>query len=173
MMKIIVAQKYRHLSRLIVIALSAIALASCGNRPSALATQTQPGNSGQTFADWCREKADLNPDAKHTVEVLLLIAGTNDCNGADRELSSLTELSVDTNEISDLKPLESFTKLKELDLGWNKISDLKPLKSLTNLTVLKLHDNQISDIKPLESLTNLKRLNLHTNKIIDIQPLES
>jgi internalin A len=74
MMKIIVAQKQMNLSRLIVIALSAIGLALSGNGVSAYAADTQPGNI--TFADWCREKADLSPEAKHTVEVLLRQAET-------------------------------------------------------------------------------------------------
>ena len=35
-----------------------------------------------TFADWCRQKADLSPEAKHTVEVLLKQAETTECDAA-------------------------------------------------------------------------------------------
>jgi internalin A len=156
-----------------------IALACCvllalsGNGLSAKAAETRSGNSRRTFADWCREKADLSPEAKHTVEVLLEIAETTECDAANQTLSSFTELLLRDNQISDIKPLESLTNLTFLDVGNNQISDIKPLESLTNLGLLHLADNQISDIKPLESLTNLNVLYLFNNQISDIKPLES
>jgi internalin A len=156
-----------------------IALACCAilalsaNGLSAKAAETRSGNSRRTFADWCRQKADLSPEAKHTVEMLLQKAETTECDAADQELSSLITLNLDKNQISDIKPLESLTNLTEISLFGNKISDIKPLESLTNLTVLNLGDNQISDIKPLESLTNLTWLLLFKNQISDIKPLES
>ena len=42
-----------------------------GNEPSSWVVEKQRGDSGRTFADWCREKASLSPETKHTVEVLL------------------------------------------------------------------------------------------------------
>ena len=57
------------------------------------------------------------------------------------------------------------TNLTRLGLSSNEINDIKPLQSLTNLTTLGLYDNQISDIKPLESLTNLLELYLGGNPI--------
>jgi Leucine-rich repeat (LRR) protein len=68
----------------------------------------------RTFADWCRQKADLSPEAKHTVEVLLKEAGTTECDAANQKLSSLTGLDLDNNQISDIKPLESLTNLTVL-----------------------------------------------------------
>ena len=140
-------------------------LALSGNGLSAKAAETQPGNSRQTFAEWCRQKADLSPEAKRTVEVLLQKAETTECEAANLKLSSLTELDLDDNQISDIKPLESLTNLTQLDLDANQISDIKPLESLTNLTLLFLENNQISDIKPLESLTKLTDLYLNGNPI--------
>src|SRR4028118_1472540 len=139
-------------------------LALSGNGLSAKAAETRSGNSRRTFADWCRQKADLSPEAKRTVELLLQKAKTTECNAANQTLSSLTELVLDNNQISDIKPLESLTNLTELHLEKNQISDIKPLESLTNLTGLWLTDNQISDIKPLESLTNLNWLDLEKNQ---------
>src|SRR4028118_2392480 len=104
MMQIIVAQKHMNLPRLIVVAFSAIALALSGNLLGAEVAQTQPGKSRRTFADWCRQKAALSPETKHTVDVLLKEAGTNDCEKADRKLSSLTKLSLGSNQIGDIKP---------------------------------------------------------------------
>ena len=60
MMTVIVAQKQMNLPRLIVVIWSAIVLALSGNELSARAAEPQLGNSKRTFADWCRQKADLS-----------------------------------------------------------------------------------------------------------------
>src|SRR4028118_67964 len=152
-MTLIVAHKHMKLPKSIALACCAI-LALSGNGLSAKAAETRSGN--KTFADWCRQKASLSPEAKHTVEVLLQKAETTECDAADRKLSTLTELDLYSREISDIKPLESLTNLTNLDLKNNGISDIKPLESLTNLTYLDLSYNNLQgDIKPLESLTNL------------------
>src|SRR4028118_505553 len=153
-MTLIVAHKHMNLQKSIALSCCAI-LALSGNGLSATAAETRSSNSRRTFADWCRQKANLSPEAKRTVEVLLKEAETTECDAANRKLSSLTELDLDNNQISDIKPLESLTNLTQLYLGNNKISDIKPLESLTNLVSLALENNQISDIKPLESLTKL------------------
>ena len=171
-MTLIVAHKHLKLPKSIALACCAI-LALSGNGLSAKAAETRSGNMRRTFADWCRQKADLSPEAKHTVEVLLKEAGTTECDAANQTLSSLTGLVLANNQISDIKPLESLTNLTQLVLDNNQISDIKPLESLTNLTAINLWNNQISDIKPLESLTNLTVLYLDKNQISDIKPLES
>jgi internalin A len=113
-----------------------IALACCaivalsGNGVSAKAAETRSGNMRRTFADWCRQKADLSPEAKRTVEVLLKEAETTECDAANQKLSTLTELDLYDNQISDIKPLESLTNLTQLGLGHNKIIDIKPLVEL-------------------------------------------
>ncbi|HEY9301284.1 MAG TPA: leucine-rich repeat domain-containing protein, partial [Phormidium sp.] len=130
-MTIIVTQKHMNLSKSIALACCAI-LALSGNGLSAKAAETQPGNSRRTFADWCREKADLSPEAKHTVEMLLKEAETTECDAANQRLSSADVLFLWDNQISDIKPLESLTNLSYLFLDNNQISDIKPLESLTN-----------------------------------------
>ena len=84
----------------------------------------------RTFADWCLTRANLIPEAKHTVDVLLEKAETNDCDAADRKLSSLTELYINHDQISDIKPLASLTNLTQLVLCFNEIGDIKPLVQL-------------------------------------------
>jgi CHAT domain-containing protein len=49
-------------------------------------------------------------------------------------------------------PLSSLANLLDLSLDNNQISDLKPLSSLTNLNSLSLKNNKISDFMPLSSL---------------------
>ncbi|MEG4291571.1 leucine-rich repeat domain-containing protein, partial [Microcoleus sp. D2B6] len=171
-MTLIVTQKQMKLQKSIAVTCCAI-LALSGNGLSAKAAETRAGNMRRTFAEWCRQKADLSPEAKRTVEVLLQKAETTECDAANLKLSSLTVLVLDNNQISDIKPLESLANLTFLNLIANQINDIKPLESLTSLTVLFLDNNQISDIKPLESLTNLTKLELNNNLLRDIKPLQS
>ena len=103
-MTLIVAQKHMNLQKSIALT-CCVLLALSGNGVSAKAAETRSGNSRRTFADWCREKADLSPEAKHTVEVLLQKAGTTECDAANQKLSLLTN-STSTPQISDIKPLD-------------------------------------------------------------------
>ena len=99
-----------------------VLLALSGNGLSAKAAETRSGNMRRTFADWCREKDSLSPEAKHTVEVLLQQAGTTECDVANQTLSSVARLDLSNNQISDIKPLESLTKLTQLYLNGNPIA---------------------------------------------------
>ncbi|MEG4634084.1 hypothetical protein QUB56_31710 [Microcoleus sp. AR_TQ3_B6] len=87
-MTLIVAQKHMKLQKSIALTCCAI-LALSGNGVSAKAAEVRSGNMRRTFADWCRQKADLSPEAKHTVEMLLKKAGTTECDAANQTLSSL------------------------------------------------------------------------------------
>src|SRR4028119_2101330 len=145
-MTLIVAHKHMILQKSIALTFCVLlALSGNGVSPKA-AAETRSGNSRRTFADWCRQKADLSPEAKHTVEMLLKEAGTTECDAANQKLSSFTALGLSDNSISDIKPLESLTNLTFLLLENNRISDIKPLQSLTNLTSLRLDNNPISEI---------------------------
>ena len=67
--------------------------------------------------------------------------------------------------------MASLTSLKELYLRGNGISDISPLAGLTGLNRLSLEHNDISDISPLAGLTNLKWLAVNQNEISDFSPL--
>ncbi|MEG4913044.1 CHAT domain-containing protein [Microcoleus sp. B7-D4] len=125
----------------------------------------------ESFADFCTNKENLTPEARHTVEVLLSKAKTQECDRAQKTLTNLTELSLIRNQIVDIKPLSKLTNLRELNLSRNQITDVQPLSGLTNLRFLTLTSNQISDVKPLSGLTNLTLLYLADNQIVDIKPL--
>ena len=125
------------------------------------------------FSDWCRNIDSLSEGARHTVEVLLKKADTDDAEAAERILSSLTELNLGGNKITDISILGSLTNLTELNLSGNRITDISILGSLTNLTKLDLRYNQITDITFLGSLTNLTKLDLSYNQITNISFLGS
>src|SRR4028118_343402 len=103
-MTLIVAHKHKKLPKSIALTCCAI-LALSGNGLSAKAAEMRSGNMRRTFADWCRQKADLSPEAKRTVEMLLKEAGTSECDMANQKLSGFTELILRNTEIRDIKPL--------------------------------------------------------------------
>lgn len=86
-------------------------------------------------------------------------------------------------QLTDLRPLASFTQLTSLDLnGWKnenkgysfgELSDISILANFTNLTELNLGQNSITDISPLAALTELRLLELSDNPITDISPLSN
>jgi CHAT domain-containing protein/tetratricopeptide (TPR) repeat protein len=125
----------------------------------------------ESFADFCTNKEGLTPEARHTVEVLLSKAKTQECDRAQTTLTNLTELSLIRDRIVDIKPLSKFTNLRKLNLSLNQIADVQPLSGLTNLRFLILNFNQISDVQPLSGLTNLQELFLEANQIVDASPL--
>jgi len=129
--------------------------------------------SFSSFADWCRHIDSLSVSARHTVEVLLNKAGTDDPEAAQQILSSRTELDLGNNQITDISSLGSLTNLTRLNLGHNRITDISFLGSLTNLTTLHLANNKITDFSFLGSFTNLTTLYLGNNKITDFSFLGS
>ena len=94
---------------------------------------------------------------------------TGDFNG----LTSLRELHLANNSISDISPLEHLTSLRQLDLTNNSASDISALEDLTSLKLLGLKNNSISDISVLKDLTSLTWLDLDNNSISDVSPLEN
>src|SRR4028119_1396538 len=94
------------------------------------AVSLQETTTPKTFADWCLNKNKESVETLHTINALLQVAKTTDCNQASKLLSALTELSLDSNQIADLKPLSTFTNLTDLDLDNNQIANLKPLSTL-------------------------------------------
>ena len=89
------------------------------------------------------------------------------------DLEKVTKLSLDRNQMTDVKGLEKLTKLKGLDLSDNKLTDVKGLEKLTQLTLLGLGNNKLTDVKDLENLKQLESLNLVGNKLTDVKDLEN
>ncbi|WP_375493701.1 leucine-rich repeat domain-containing protein [uncultured Nostoc sp.] len=103
-----------------------------------------PLENPKSFTDWCQQQSTLPPETKHTVEVLLEKAQTQNCKQANQKLTNLTSLSLRSNKISDIKPLSALTNLTSLSLRSNKISDIKPLSALTKLEILNINNNPIA-----------------------------
>ena len=63
-----------------------------------------------------------------------------------------------------LPPLQNLTKLTSLDLDDNEIADVSALSGLSSLQALDLRDNKVGDVAPLMDLTNLKQIYLRGNE---------
>ncbi|MEQ8963427.1 MAG: leucine-rich repeat domain-containing protein [Coleofasciculus sp. C2-GNP5-27] len=83
-----------------------------------VAIAAQP-SLGSSFRQWCLQRSSLPAETRKTVEVLLIEAGTSDCEKADEILSSLTELNLNRNQITDVSPLSGLTNLRRLNLKNN------------------------------------------------------
>ena len=90
-----------------------------------------------------------------------------------QDISTLTELNVEDQGVSDLGGMECLQELTWLNLSHNDISDLEPLSGLHKLEDLNLRGNNIDDVAPLAGLTSLMLLTLQDNDIENIRPLLS
>jgi internalin A len=88
----------------------------------AIAMPLSPAKA-KSFMQWCQQKNTLPIATSRTIDLLLQKAGTKNCPGADSKLRSLTELDLDRNQILDIKPLASLSKLTNLWLYSNQISE--------------------------------------------------
>jgi len=97
---------------------------------------------------------------------IVLISGIEYC-------TSLEELEITNNSISDLSPLSDITTLISINMTGNKITDLSALENLENLETLILERNSIVNIEPVVNLTKLVELNLRKNQIVNVPSLEN
>ncbi|MGP1384951.1 MAG: leucine-rich repeat domain-containing protein [Thainema sp.] len=109
----------------------------------------------QTFAAPCGpHQEQISPDAAHTVQQLLSVAGTSDCTEAEALLNQETALVLERLQLKDISPLATLDQLQWLSLSVNQIEDVSPLRSLANLEHLFLDTNQIFNLRPLLRLSN-------------------
>jgi len=88
-------------------------------------------------------------------------------------LKNLTTLDVSNTQVSDLKPIEVLRNLTTLDASGTQLSDFKPIEALKNLTTLSVWNTQVSDLKPIEALRNLTTLDVSGPQVSDLKPIEA
>ena len=97
----------------------------------------------------------------------------------EADLAEVVELDARSLGIRDISGIEYCKNLAWLDLDTNQISNLRPLEQLgrpespfeSPLVYLNLDSNVVTDIIPLAGLLNLKQLSLFNNQVSDIGPL--
>ncbi|MDJ1184363.1 CHAT domain-containing protein [Roseofilum casamattae] len=119
----------------------------------------------RSFKQWCDRAARLSAPERHTVSVLLEVAGTENCAEAEQALLAMVNLDLGMKEIENIAPLGSLTHLKGLNLSFNQITDISPLANLPELSFLLLAGNKIKDITPLGNLPNLGYVVVQDNQI--------
>ena len=137
----------------------------------------------QGLARRVRAALDLAEDAEITEEAMLGLTSLSDAGhgwtiyslAGLEHATNLTELRLNSYDISDISSLAGLVSLTQLDLGGNSLADddITHLAGLTNLTYLQLYGNEISDISPLAGLTNLANLQLFKCDISDLSPLSN
>lgn len=131
----------------------------------AIAQDSRSSQGLLNFADWCRQRDRLDPAARHTVEALLRVAKTQNCEQAWRNLADLPVLDLSNQTIQDLEPIATFNHWRALSLPGNQIRDLRPLAGMSSLRQLILGFNQVQDLSPLQDLNQLEMLDLTRNQI--------
>lgn len=85
--------------------------------------------------------------------------------------TSIMELDLSHNNISEVDVLSRLINLKSLDLGSNLIVDIEALSGLAQLQTLILRENLIENIEILSALTNIQYLDIGSNPIVNIEAL--
>jgi internalin A len=87
------------------------------------------------------------------------------------QLTTLTELHLNKNQVIDLTPIAQLTALTALYISDTLVSDLTPIAKLTALTHLDLNNTQVSDLTPIAKLTALTYLDLTNTPVSDLTPI--
>ena len=62
----------------------------------------------QTFEEWCINQESLTVEKRQTVEILLEVAETEECDRAQSILKQVEDLTLKNRQITDLSPFASF-----------------------------------------------------------------
>lgn len=150
-------------------AVLAVSATACGKGSASREPESKPTGSSahgllpilaMPFEDICRNPTWLGENGKKTIDALLVIAGTSDCDAAVSNLAAVevidlscrvdaeTALSQDAARngacgLTDLTPFASLArstngmpKLKKLNISGNTVEDLSPLEDLVGLETL-------------------------------------
>lgn len=88
-------------------------------------------------------------------------------------ISTLEELDLSENGLTDLKGIQFANNLSSLILNKNNIKNANYLKNLSKLTNLELSNNKIEDINFLTNLKKLKTVDLDSNNISQVPNLQN
>jgi Leucine-rich repeat (LRR) protein/uncharacterized protein YjdB len=87
------------------------------------------------------------------------------------DLTSLTMLYVDANQLTEISFASNLTDLTTLGVAENQVSDLTPVANLASLSTLTANSNNLTTATGVENLVSLTNLGLADNQITDLQPI--
>ena len=105
------------------------------------------------------------PDANLRTKITETLGKLNNAPITAAEMLTLTSLTANNANISDLTGLQHAANLKTLRLDNNNLSSLDALMQFIQLETLSLENNKISEIAPILQLTKLKTLRLRGNPL--------
>lgn len=95
--------------------------------------------------DWSRDPATpVTTTEAESLTGLYDANGQIDALGGIQALKNLTDLTLLSSRISDLRPLDSLTKLESLDISGNRVVDLRPVGGLPKLRWLFASDQVVA-----------------------------
>ena len=89
-----------------------------------------------------------------------------------RGMTSLRELSLGQNPVTDITPITALSALSALDLSYTEVIALAPVGQLAGLRSLDLRGSRASDLSVLGELANLETLRLAYTGVKDFSFLE-
>ncbi len=123
------------------------------------------------FGKWCLGYAGLDVDARWSVDALLRVAGSRDCDRATTVLSNLKVLDLSGTGVSDLDPVGDLWQLESLALSRNGVASLLPVGKLRSLRSLVIRGSRVRDLTPIAGLGELRSLVVEDSRIEDLSPL--
>ncbi|MFL0252195.1 leucine-rich repeat domain-containing protein [Clostridium neuense] len=88
-----------------------------------------------------------------------------------KDVDKMTYLYVNGDNIVSLDGIEEFTSLEDIGLKKNQITNIAPLQNLHNLKEIDIGDNPIKDVSALAKLSNLRLLDIE-NEPVDVECLK-
>jgi len=128
------------------------------------------------FAKWLTETSRLTPEK----QVLAVMGKLNELNPGfngqeSHEITgptpSVTAITLNAANLTDISPLRAFSNLKTLYLGPGNLADVSPLSGLP-LTYLYCNSTQVADLSPLKGMP-LTKLDCSTTQVKDLSPLKN
>ncbi len=111
------------------------------------------------------------PDTNLTAKIAETLGKPTHASMTAADMLTLTSLTANNSNISNLTGLQHASNLTTLTLDGNNLFTIDLLTGLTQLTTLSLDNNNLSNIAPLVELAQLETLSLENNNLSDIAPL--
>ena len=105
-----------------------------------------------TFKEMCETAKSRAPSVQYTIFVLKEILGEAKCERLSAKLESMTNLSLDGTNLTDVTPLATLANLERLSLRDNRIRKAASLSRLKKLHFLDLSYNDVSDLESFAAL---------------------
>ncbi len=113
----------------------------------------------------------LSIEAKNTVKAIEKAIGQSTCQTSFTALSTTQKLDLSNQNLVNIVPLIGLTSLTDLNLSHNQISDPSAITYLTTLQSLDVSNNELQSTQFIRILTQLQTLHIQNNPAKDYQYL--